>query len=356
MVAENTIKLLLITVLFFVIAYVVYLLSPVLTPFLISAIFAYVGDPVVDKLETYKIPRSIAVGIAFSSLIIVAVIVMFILLPLIGDQITVFYNKVPVYLEWFDKTAVPWFESHLGKDMDYSAYVDQIKNSVANNWMKAGSIVALVVSSVTTSGLMLLAWMANLVLIPVVTFYLLRDWDILVAHVHQLLPKKVEPTIVLLAKESDEVLGSFFKGQLLVMIGLAIIYSLGLWTIGLDLALLIGLLAGMVSFVPYLGFIIGIGAAGVAAIVQFQDVSHLLMVFGVFGFGQIVESFLLTPLLVGDRIGLHPVAVIFAVMAGGQLFGFFGVLLALPVASVIMVLLRFTHREYKSSVLYNSGK
>lgn len=355
MLAEQSIKTLVVFLLVVTIAYLVYLLSPVLTPFLISAILAYIGDPVVDRLETYKIPRSVAVTIAFSSLVLVSIIVLFILLPLIEDQLTVFSKKIPEYINWFETIAVPWLQANLGQDMDYSAYMTQLRQSLAENWLTAGSVIAFTISSVTTSGLLLMAWLANLVLIPVVTFYLLRDWDILVSHLHQLIPKKVEPIATRLAQQSDEVLGSFFKGQLLVMIGLASIYSLGLWAMGLDLALLIGLLAGLVSFVPYLGFIVGIGTAGIAALIQFQDVSHILMVFGVFGFGQIIESFVLTPLLVGDRIGLHPVAVIFAVMAGGQLFGFFGILLALPVASVIMVLLRYTHKEYKASGLYNSG-
>ena len=147
-------------------------------------------------------------------------------------------------------------------------------------------------------------------------------------------------------------LGAFLRGQLLVMLGLAIIYSTGLWLVGLDVALLIGFMAGLVSFVPYLGFIVGIVVATLAALVQFQDATHLLYVAIVFGVGQIIEGTVLTPLLVGDRIGLHPVAVIFAVLAGGQLFGFLGVLLALPVAAVLMVLVRHAHSRYKTSVLY----
>jgi predicted PurR-regulated permease PerM len=198
----------------------------------------------------------------------------------------------------------------------------------------------------------LLAWVANLVLVPVVTFYLLRDWDVLMDKIRRLLPRTSEQTIVKLAKESDDVLGQFLRGQLTVMVVLGFIYTVGLWIVGLDLALLVGTIAGLVSFVPYLGFIVGIVFAGVAAIMQFGDITYLLFVLIVFGIGQAFEGMLLTPLLVGDKIGLHPVAVIFAVMAGGQLFGFVGVLLALPVAAIVVVLLRHMHELYKTSEIY----
>jgi predicted PurR-regulated permease PerM len=201
----------------------------------------------------------------------------------------------------------------------------------------------------------LLAWLANLVLIPVVTFYLLRDWDILIARIDELLPRQYQPIVAKLAKDSDDVLASFLRGQFMVMLALGAIYSVGLWFIDLKLALLIGMMAGLVSFVPYLGFILGIIAASVAVLLQTQELMQLIPVFIVFGIGQALEGMVLTPLLVGDRIGLHPVAVIFAVLAGGQLFGFVGILLALPVAAVLAVLLRYAHGQYKSSSIFNNG-
>jgi predicted PurR-regulated permease PerM len=166
------------------------------------------------------------------------------------------------------------------------------------------------------------------------------------------LPRKQAPLIKKLATECDDVLSEFLRGQLLVMFSLGIIYTIGLWIAGLEFALLIGMLAGLVSFVPYLGFVVGIIVAGIAALVQFNDVIHIIYILIVFGIGQAIESMVLSPWLVGERIGLHPVAVIFAVMAGGQLFGFFGVLLALPVAAVIVVLLRYLHGRYLDSSLY----
>ena len=192
----------------------------------------------------------------------------------------------------------------------------------------------------------------NFALIPVVAFYLLRDWDLLVERIHNMIPRQFEVTAVNLIKECDEVLSAFMRGQLLIMFLLGCIYALGLSIIGLDLALLIGMLAGLASLVPYLGFIVGILAASIAAVLQFQEPLPLLYVLLVFGFGQLLEGSVMTPMLVGDRIGLHPVAVIFAILAGGQLFGFVGVLLALPIAAVIMVFVRHIYDRYKDSHYY----
>ena len=181
----------------------------------------------------------------------------------------------------------------------------------------------------------------------------MRDWDVLVAKVHDLLPRRVADTASKLAGEVDTVLSAFVRGQFYVMLALGCIYSIGLWITGLDLALLIGMLAGLVSFVPYLGSIVGIVMACIAAMVQFHELISLVPVVIVFMVGQALEGMVLTPMLVGDKIGLHPVAVMFAVMAGGQLFGFLGILLALPVASVIMVLLRHVHDLYRYSDFYS---
>ena len=217
-----------------------------------------------------------------------------------------------------------------------------------------GSIMGRLFVKLTRSGQLLITWVAYLTLIPVVTFYLLRDWDILVGKVNDLIPRPYEKLLGKLAKQCDEVLAEFLRGQLLLMMVQAVIYTIGLWIVGLEFALLIGMLAGLVSFVPYLGFIVGFGVAGVAGFMQFHDIIHLVYILIVFGIGQVIEGMVLSPLLVGDRIGLHPVAVIFAVMAGGQLFGIVGVLLALPVAAIIVVLFRHVHERYLESNLYTT--
>lgn len=330
-----------------------YLLAPVLSPFLAGALLAYLGDPLVDRLETYKLPRTAAVVVVFVTILVLLMLLPLIVLPLIEQQLSALVSKLPQYIDWIQQTVVPFISQALNIEsgtLDISSF----KQAMAKHWREMGDIATKLVTMVSQSGLMMAAWLANIVLIPVVTFYLLRDWDILVDKIRKLLPRRNEATIVKLARESDEVLGAFLRGQLIVMVALGVIYSVGLWIVGLDLAFLIGMIAGLVSFVPYLGTIVGILLAGVAALMQFQDVLHLVFVALVFGVGQAMEGMLLTPLLVGDKIGLHPVAVIFAVMAGGQLFGFVGILLALPMAAVIMVLLRHAMQRYTESGLYGN--
>ena len=337
--------------------FLIYLLAPVLTPFLIAATLAYVGDPLVDRLETYKIPRTLAVSIVFLVLTLVSVIALLILVPLLEKQITTLIQKIPSYVQVIQNSFLPWLNERFGieiafpqRDIHFNA--ETLKASLQGHWKEAGGIATTAASYLTRSGAIVIEFIASMVLIPVVTFYLLRDWDILVARVNELLPRKTEPVICQLAKQSDEVLGSFLRGQILVMLALATIYSVGLGIVGLEFALLIGLIAGLVSFVPYLGFIVGITIAGIAALFQFHDFLHIFYIAIVFAVGQMAEGMFLTPNLVGDRIGLHPVAVIFAVLAGGQLFGFVGVLLALPVAAVIAVILRYLHERYKASTMY----
>ena len=188
--------------------------------------------------------------------------------------------------------------------------------------------------------------MLSLFLIPIITFYLLRDWDVIINHLGALVPDSQRETVFQLARESDDVLGAFLRGQILVMMFLAIIYSLGLSLSGVEFALAIGVVSGLVSFVPYLGFVFGIGLAGLVVALEPNPLWPMVGVIATFSIAQFIEGSLLTPKLVGDRIGLHPVIVIFAVAAGGQLFGFFGILLALPAAAVLSVIMRFAYHRY----------
>lgn len=332
-------------------AWLLYLLSPILTPFVVAALLAYLGDPLVDRLEEHKLPRSLAVSVVFVVIIGLIVLLFLVLLPLFESQVGKLLEKIPDYITWVRESLIPHLKTLLP---EHALQVDgeKLQSALAKLWGKAGGIVSGVWGSVTASGMALVGWIANLVLIPVLTFYLLRDWDDLVAGVEALLPRGSAAVWTRLARESDEVLGAFLRGQLLVMFALGIIYTTGLWFIGLDFALLIGMFAGLVSFVPYLGLIVGILIAGLAAILQFKGIGELPAVAAVFIVAQALEGSFLTPRLVGEQIGLHPVAVIFAVMAGGQLYGFFGILLALPVAAVAMVLLRHLLTTYRASGLY----
>ncbi|MCK5697917.1 MAG: AI-2E family transporter [Gammaproteobacteria bacterium] len=337
------------------IGWIFYLLSPILMPFLVAAFLGYLGDPLVDKLELRKLSRSLSVTIVFITFSLFIFIMLIFLLPLLEHQIMSLLSKLPAFINYMQLDILPKILNFTGlaeKNSAYGVDIVLIKKAIGENWRDIGGIVGYLVNSISTSGLLIMAWLSNLVLIPVIAFYFMRDWDIMIAKIDHLLPRHIEPLIVKLAKESDEVLASFMRGQLLVMSSLATIYSIALWIAGLEFALLVGLLAGLVSFVPYLGFIVGIVVAIIAAFMQFHDFSLLIPIAIAFGFGQLIESLLLTPLLVGDRIGLHPVAVIFAILVGGQLFGFVGVLIALPVSAVVMVLLRHIYQTYVTSGLY----
>ena len=330
-----------------------YLLSPILMPFVASAALAYLGDPLVDRLELvrfgrYRLPRTAAVTVVFLVIFLVLLLLLIFLVPQLEAQISALLKKLPGYLTWLRDQLLPWLHQHLQIDGGLTD-LDMLRDLLAKHWQQAGGIVAGTLGSVSRSGLALLAWLANILLIPVVTFYLLRDWDRLIAGLRALLPRDSAATWVTLAQESDSVLSAFLRGQLAVMAALSLIYVCGLWLVGLDFALLIGLFAGLVSFVPYLGLILGSLTAGIAAVLQYQGLDGLPGVVTVFLVAQLLEGSVLTPRLVGDRIGLHPVAVIFAVMAGGQLYGFFGVLLALPVAAVAMVGLRHVLARYRTA-------
>jgi len=330
--------------------WLLYLLAPVLTPFVVSALLAYLGDPLVDRLQARGLSRTPAVCVVFVTMFLAGLLALLVFIPALENQIAVLIGKLPTALGWAQERLLPWLEQRFGVVLELDPA--QLKEHLTAHWQEISKLARELVLQLGRSGQALLGWASFVLLVPVVTFYLLRDWDELVAHVRELLPRPIEPRITQLAREIDAVLAEFLRGQLTVMLALAIIYTVGLWLCGLELAFSIGLIAGLVSFVPYLGVIVGVLLAGIAALLQFQDWIHLLAVVAVFGVGQMLEGMVLSPLLVGDRIGLHPVAVIFAVMAGGQLFGFFGVLLALPVAAAIVVLLRHSRDEYKRSGLY----
>lgn len=330
------------------------LLGPVLTPFVVSALLAWLSDPLVGRLQRRGIGRTLAVVLVFGAMTLGLLTVLLIVVPLLERQIGYLVQQLPTYGAWLRQTALPWLEARTG--LELAGYFDPARwmELLEGHWQQAGGVAATVLGGISKSGLAILGWLANLVLIPVVTFYFLRDWPGLVERVRGLLPRPLEPTVSRLAKESDEVLGGFLRGQLSVMLALGTIYTLGLWLAGIELAFLIGMGAGLISFVPYLGTFLGLGAGLIAALVQHGDWLHVLLVVAVFSAGQMLEGFVLTPWLVGDRIGMHPVAVIFAIMAGGQLFGVLGVLLALPVAAIALVVLREVHARYTSSGLYGA--
>jgi len=336
--------------------WLLYRLAPVITPFAISAGLAYLGDPLVDRLERLRfirwpVSRTVAVVIVFVLMTLAFALLLLIVVPLLSEQIEHLVERIPAITAWLAGTAVPWVQKKLGLS-GISLDPGSLAEAARTYWKEASGAMLGVLGSVSRGGQAVINWLLNLVLIPVVTFYLLRDWDKLTAGVLGLLPRSVEPTVKVIAGEVDEVLGAFLRGQLMVMLALGLTYAVGLWLVGLDLAFIIGAGAGLLSIVPYLGTFVGVVAALVAALFQFQDLLHPVLVLVVFAVGQSLEGMVFTPHLVGDRIGLHPVAVIFAVLAGGQLFGFLGILLALPAAAALNVLVRHLKDRYRRSDLY----
>ncbi|HZP65649.1 MAG TPA: AI-2E family transporter [Rudaea sp.] len=342
-------------VLALVVAFAIWLLAPVLTPFAIAAMFAYLFDPLARWLERRGLGRNAAVAIVFLGLVLILILFLLLFLPYLQRQIAAFFGRLPQWLAWFRDSAVPWLNAQLKIDLELPD-TQQLAGIVQEHWKEAGGAAASVVAQVSRSGLAVVAWITHLIVVPVAFFYLLRDWRLIIAHVHDLLPRSVEPVIGRLAREADSTLAGFLRGQLSVMLALCAFYAIGLRLVGIDVGPLIGIVAGLISFVPYLGGILGVLMGLIAALVQYHDWPHALLVLGVFGLGHLLEGYVLVPRLVGEKIGLHPLAVIFAILAGGELFGFLGVLLALPIAAVVMVLLRYLHERYRESDLYRSGR
>lgn len=326
-----------------VIGWVLWLLAPVLTPFVAAALLAYIGDPLADRLEQWKLPRTLAVAVVFLLTLVSIALIALLVLPLIQSQVGALLDALPGIIAQVEQVWLPRITSFIGvepgEDVGIAAFLDRYRDM-------AGTWGAKVLVSLTRSGGALAAAVISLFLVPILTFYLLRDWNLLLKRLGSLVPSRQRETVFQLARDTDEVLGAFLRGQLLVMIALAVIYTLGLSLVGLKFALAIGVVAGLVSFVPYLGFVFGIGLAGLTVALEPDPLLRLLGVVATFSVAQMIEGSVLTPKLVGDRIGLHPVLVIFAVAAGGQLFGFFGILLALPAAAVLSVLVKFLYSRY----------
>jgi predicted PurR-regulated permease PerM len=349
----SDIKLWIGIIIFLIVVAFLYALSPILMPFAAGALLAYMGNPLVLRLMRLGLTRPLAVTVTFLTVTISVLTALILVLPLIWQQFVYVEKKIPALLKWFNAHALPWLESHLHIRI-HRIDMDFVMQGLSGYLAEAGAATGNVLTHVAASSLGLISVLAMLAIIPVVTFYLLLDWDALLKSIQRLLPLPAQNKITRLAVECDEVLSAFIRGQLLVMLVLGFIYALGLSIVGLKIALIIGVVAGLGSIIPYAGFLIGITAASIAAIIQFGSFSHVLLVWLVFAIGQMLEGWVLQPYLVGDKIGLHPVAVIFAIMAGGQLFGFFGMLLALPTAAIIRVLLAHGFSQYEKSHFYRN--
>lgn len=335
-----------------IVGVLIYLLSPILAPFFLAGIIAYIFNPLVTRITIWKISRSLGTILVMTLLLSLFTALILIIAPLFEREASRLIEKAPTYLETVRNGLAPWLETQLGISLQLD--ITLLKQTLTQNWQSAGGIVAKLVPSFTSGGVAIMEFLLNLVLVPVVLFYLLRDWTQLVRFVDEIIPRHWYKQVNVLAREIDRVLAEFLRGQLSVMLLMSIYYVMGLWLVGLEFALPIGVIAGILVFVPYLGMVIGLILATLVALIQFQGWSGLIPVWIVLGVGQLLENMVLTPWLVGNRIGLHPVVVIFALLAFGQLFGFVGLLLALPASAVLLVWLRHVRKQYLESTLYNS--
>jgi len=336
----------------------VYLLGPILTPFLIAAILAYIANPLVNRIDAFQFKqfspsRTLATFIVIILMLAVLMLILVIVVPLMQQEILMLSKKLPTYLGAIKSNVDPWLQTHF--DMALNVDFSQLQQMLTEHWQTAGNVAKHIALSISSQGMTLIGWLANMILIPVVLFYLLADWNIIIDKIRHLVPRNLIGKTSEIAAEIDSVLAEFLRGQLTVMLLMSVFYSTGLWMIGLEFALPIGVLSGLLGFVPYIGVGIGFGLAILSGLLQFGTLHDLGPVLIVFGVGQLVESVALTPWLIGDRIGLHPLVVIFALMAGGQLFGFAGVLLALPVSAAIAVGFRHAKTQYLQSHFYTGS-
>ena len=330
-----------------------WLLGPVLTPFVVAAVLAYALTPLVNRLDDFgkgRLPRVVAVILVELLFVLALLGLLLLIVPILAKELPLMREQVPLLIDRLNTGVAPWlaqFGIQVALDV---ASIKQLALKYLNaNYEEAfGSLL----SSLKLGGSVALAIVGNAVLIPVALFYLLMDWDKFVARLLELVPPPMRAKFDSFTNEADLVLGQYLRGQLLVMLAMAIFYAVGLALFRLDLALPIGIFTGLAMFIPYLGFGIGLLLAVLAGLLQFASLKALIMVAVVYGTGQLVESLFLTPRLVGERIGLHPLAVIFALLAFGQVFGFVGVLVALPASAVLLVAIRRVKASYLASKLY----
>jgi predicted PurR-regulated permease PerM len=330
-----------------------YALSGILLPFVAGIAIAYVLQPLAGKLERRGVPRALAAGLLVVVFFLVALLLVLMFVPLLQGEAVRFAEKLPGYVDamraWLEKLSTV-IEARLS-DED----VGKIREWLGAAASDAVSWLGQIAKGALTGGIALFSFLSLVVLTPLVTFYILRDWDRIVANIDVNLPRGSAPTIRAQVREIDRTLGAFARGQATVCIVLAAFYGIALTAIGLDFGILVGLIAGLLSFVPYLGFLVGFVLSVGLAAAQFGTWTMIGITAGIFLVGQFLEGNFLTPKIIGGRVGLHEVWIIFAILAGGALLDFLGVLLAVPVAATVGVLARFALAQYRTGPLYRSG-
>ncbi|MDD5177452.1 MAG: AI-2E family transporter [Sterolibacterium sp.] len=330
--------------------WLLFLLGPILSPFLIAGILAYICAPLVEWLEKHRIPHFIGVLLVMLLLATVFAALLLILLPLLTEEAQQLMARLPTGIALLNEQLMPWLQERFG--IQFRLDPASFSKLLADNRDSTRLIAQKLYESLKIGGVALFGIVANLFLAPVVMFYLLNDWKLLLTRLGNAIPRPWHAKTLQIVHEINAVLAEFLRGQISVMLILAAYYCIGLWLAGISFALPVGMLTGLLVFVPYLGYASGLTLALLVAILQFAGTGPIFGLLAVYGFGQALESFILTPWLVGKRIGLHPLAVIFALLAFGQLFGFVGVLLALPVSAALLVGLREVSTLYLASRFY----
>jgi predicted PurR-regulated permease PerM len=331
-----------------------YLLSPILAPFLFAAILAYILNPLVERFTGRYVPRTLAVLLAMFGVLLAIVALALIVLPLFLKELKQLAERAPEFMVWLNLRLAPFLERQLGVAFQFD--VETVRRLAGDLVADNQDWVAKLLGSLRIGGLAVLAFLVNLLLVPVVLFYLLRDWSPLLARIDGLIPRQAYDKTRTILREVDAVLAEFLRGQLMVILVMSVFYVLALWLTRLEFALPIGLITGLLSIIPYAGALIGFALASMAALMQFDSLWGVAWVWLAFGVGQALEGMVVTPWLVGERIGLHPVAVIFALLAFGHVFGFFGVLLALPASAALLVAGRHLRQAYLAGALYGGVK
>jgi predicted PurR-regulated permease PerM len=335
------------------------LLSPVLTPFIAAAILAYALNPGVDWLASYRIgkfcmPRVLGVVIMMLLLFAVILALVLVVVPVLQKEISLLQERIPPFLILLNDSLTPKLQK-LGINLELNG--STIEKFLTQKFSaNGGEMWGTIFVSAKIGGIALIGWMVTLALIPVALFYLLLDWHHLLAVLENLIPRRLVVRTIALANEVNSLLAQYLRGQLLVMLTLAGYYSIALTLLGFDVALPVGIITGLLVFIPYLGFGLGLILALIASVLQFEGLDGLIGVACVYGAGQVIEGFFLTPRLVGERIGLHPLMVIFALLAFAQLFGFVGVLLALPACAILSVAFKHLRIHYMNSSFYNQQR
>jgi predicted PurR-regulated permease PerM len=326
-----------------------WLFSDILLPFIAGLILAYFLDPVADALERLGLPRMAATLLILVLSLLLIVILVVLLIPVLGDQIAKFAADLPRYtrslVALFNELAPQWLKDMLKN----SGNPDSLSDFAG----RAAAWIAAILASIWSGGLALVNVLSLLVVTPIVAFYMLNDWDHMIAKVDSWLPRDHIATVRALASQIDQAMAGFIRGQGTVCLLLGLFYAAALSLAGLNFGLLIGLGAGLLSFIPYIGSIVGgILAIGMALVQFWPDWISIVIIIAIFAAGQFIEGNFLSPYLVGNRVGLHPVWLMFALFAFGYLFGFVGLLLAVPLAAAAGILVRFALQQYLGSPLY----